>query len=153
MSEPQPTETLPACSPPPEPAYRRLTYQQMRIARDLSREGKSQVQIAEVLGCTQQTVSRALQAIAEDSTDLAIDAAKASAFRRARRLASWSETRDKIGLDAAKHLDNIAGLGEKSNQINNIAIVLGVGAGVPGQPVLEAKVVSSPIEAFASSQE
>jgi hypothetical protein len=145
MAHDTPPETPPACGVTKAPKYKRLTYQQLRIARDLYREGKSQVQIAQVLGCTQQTVSDALKALGDDTTDLAIDVAKSKAYRRVRRLSVWSETRDKLGLESTKELNRIAGIGQdaanKGDSGNQVLIQIGV-AQAPQVTAAGAKVVS-----------
>ena len=143
-----------AHSEPPARAYKRLTYQQLRIVRDLYREGKTQVEIAQVLGVNQTTISRAIRNLVEDSSDLAQDYAKATAYRRARRLNGWSKHRDKVGLDAAKHLDNLAGLTNTSSGGNAPQVLVQIGvSGVPLVSDQGAKVVVRKAETFASTQE
>jgi transcription initiation factor TFIIIB Brf1 subunit/transcription initiation factor TFIIB len=140
-------------SPPPapkqadEPKYRRLTLDQIKAIRDLRKLDKTQTEIAQVLGVDQKTVSRHLQALIDDSTSLATDAAKASAYRRVRRLDSWTRKRDKVGLEAARELNRIAGLTDKAGIQANVGVQVLIG--MPGQPagsdplqVVEAQVVT-----------
>lgn len=121
--------------------YQRLTYRGIRLARDLRSQHKTQTEIAQILGVSQPAISQALKEIGDDSTDLAVELAKGTAYRRARRLNAWSKKRDKVGLDSSKHLDAIAGITEKSNPVNQIAIVLGVTVQAPSGPMDEAKVL------------
>ena len=145
--------TAPAfCAEDAPRAFKRLTYRQVRLVRDLAREGTTQAEIAQVVGSTQQNISYCLRHLAEDTTDLAQDVAKASAYRRARRLDAWSRNRDKIGLDAAKQLDAIAGLGQNSSPINNfVGIQIGVGQ-APELTERGAKVTIVQGQTFASPQ-
>lgn len=124
--------TPPAHTDPPRddgPGYKRLTHAQLALVLALRREGKSQVEIAQTLGVTQPSISRALQHFGTDTTDLAVEHAKARAYRRIRRLDAWTERRDKVGLEAAKELNRIAGMGEGSKGPTvQVGIVLHGGA-------------------------
>lgn len=62
---PAPTETLPA----PKPRYKRITQDQLRMLLPLRRQGKTQTEIAHILGCDQKTVSRWLADLTDSTED------------------------------------------------------------------------------------
>lgn len=79
-NQPQASPTLAKAKPPThEPKYKRLTHDQQIAILKLSKLGKTQAEIGQVLGCNQSSVGRWLEAC-EDSTG------EASAFFRGQAL-------------------------------------------------------------------
>lgn len=126
-------QETPACNAPPTPAYRRLTQTDLGLILALRAEGKTQAEIAQRLDVTQQCISDALRQLGTDSLDLARHKAKASAYRRVRRLDKWTEKRDSIGLKAAQELNQIAGL-TASADAKGVSVGIQVVIGMPGSP-------------------
>lgn len=85
------TETLPAHTP----KYKRLTDDQRIAILQLEKVGKTQVQIAEALGCDQATVSRWL-AQCQDSTKQATAYLRGQALRMSRNIVHKGRAADHI---------------------------------------------------------
>ena len=139
MSDAALTETTESGSPThPEThlrKYRRLSIAQLKYALELSREGKDQYQIAEVLGVNQSTICRALAHLADDSSSLAIDYAKSSAFTVMRRIVKHSLTKDDaIGMKAAQVVLAASGVTER---VSGVTVGVQVIIGQPGAPASE----------------
>lgn len=71
--------------PPTRPAYKRLTQTQEALIVNLSRDGFTQTQIAQQIGCSQPAVSDVLRAF-EDTRDLARLKLRNAAQRLAERV-------------------------------------------------------------------
>lgn len=76
--------TQPAPKPPTR-GYKHLTHDKLRLLCELRRNGKTQTEIAQILGCDQRTVSRWLHDLT-DSRDDATAYLRASALRMARNV-------------------------------------------------------------------
>lgn len=143
------TETAPAHSLlHDEPAYARISRDLESIARiwKLHHAQMPQTKIAQELGCHQSTVCRILQEFEDGTTDLAERALRRSAFPAARTVIDLSENGPpEVKLKASRTIlgaNRLLG-DDKSNSVNQIAVVLGVNITAPGQPVIEAKVVET----------
>ena len=105
------------------PRYKRLTRSDLEILRTMHKAGKSQVSIAETLGCTQGTVSKWLTSLT-DSTELAKEYLRGEALTMARNIVTNGR--------AADHVSALKGLSvlqdEHSSAIVNVLI------GMPGLP-------------------
>jgi hypothetical protein len=110
----------PAC----EKAYRRLTNEDRVLALQLRERGRTQAQIAQELGCTQQAVSLWLKS-ATDTTELASLYLKGQALRVARNVVEKGRTRDHVAvLQGLRVLDGNDGA----------RIQFAVGIQLPGMP-------------------
>jgi transposase-like protein len=78
-----------------KPAYKRLTDDQRIAILHLAKTGKTQMQIAETLGCDQATVSRWLSQC-QDSSLEATAYLKGSALRMARNIVERGLARDHV---------------------------------------------------------
>ena len=124
-----------AYSPDSSPRYRHLTHRQLQIALNLHREGKPQHVIAQALGTTQPTICRALRHLAHDSSSLAVDYAKSSAFTVMRRVVKHSLTKDDaIGMKAAQVVLAASGVTER---VSAVTVGVQVIIGQPGAPASE----------------
>jgi transposase len=139
VSDPQLTPTSPdtELTPPPaqiedDRAYRRLTDEHKATILRLDAEGLTQTVIAQHLGVNVSTVCRTLQAY-KSTVDLAKRRFEAAANTIASELVSWAQTRDKIGLDAAKTVLLGAGVTEK-RQDHGVSLQVNVGVALPGTP-------------------
>jgi DNA-binding CsgD family transcriptional regulator len=137
----------------PEPIYKRLTHRQLGIILALSQEGKTQVQIAQTLGCDQRTVGRALQKLGTDTTELAKHEARKSAYSVARRLTriAVKSSDEDAAIKAGKTLWQAAGVIQSGQQVTvNTAVMIAQPdkpeTWGPGPSFIEAKVVSSSAE-------
>jgi Homeodomain-like domain len=75
--------------------YARLSRRDLSALLRMHRDGLSQEQIAQHLGCTQCTVSRWLIELT-DSTDVAKDYLRAQSFRMARNIVRHGKPRDHV---------------------------------------------------------
>jgi hypothetical protein len=134
VTVPEPLQDAPSTLTPPQTqSYRRLTQSQLGIVLALHKEGKTQVQIAEAIGCHQTSVSQALERLGVDTIELAKHRATSSAYKRVARMDAWSKKRDSIGLKAAQELNQIAGLtGTIDSKGVNVAVQVVIG--MPNQP-------------------
>jgi hypothetical protein len=78
-----------------KPAYKRLTDDQRVAILQLAKVGKSQVEIAETLGCDQSTVSRWLQSC-QDTTSQATAYLRGQALRMSRNIVEKGRAADHI---------------------------------------------------------
>ena len=128
-------------TPAPTPAYKRLTQEQIIALRDLHKLGKTQVQIAETLGCDQKTVSRWLAAFT-DTTDTATAYLRGNALRMAKNVVQKGQARD--------HIAALKGIGVLEQDQSGTQIAIGIS--LPGMPtfapsvtVAERKPAESPM--------
>jgi DNA-binding CsgD family transcriptional regulator len=134
-------EIAPAHSGVPAPKYKRLTQAQLGIILALSREGKTQTEIAQVLGVTQPTISDAIKSLGVDSTELAIHTAKSRAYRAVRRLdAITQKGKDEHAIKASSKLLEVAGVlnGDSKGVSVGVQVIIGDGP----DPLAGAKVVN-----------
>lgn len=115
--------------PPDEPQrtdiskYSRLTRTDLGVLLKLKRDGLSQVEIAQRLGCTQSTVSKWWNEFA-DTTDVSKEYLRAQAFRMSKNIVRNGR--------AADHVKTLEGLDVLSNQEvkGGLTIVVGGSAQV-----------------------
>lgn len=131
LAQPEPSLAVPEPAfTPDEPAYRRLRDADKAKILRLDSEGLTQTVIAQQLGTSQNTVSRVLREFAGTQA-LAKRFAEAQSLSIVTSLAGWTKTRDKVGLDAAKTVLNVAGLTER-NQVGQPSVQVIVGLSLPG---------------------
>lgn len=107
------------------PAYKRLTQEQLVALLDLRKLGKTQVEIAETLGCDQATVSRALHQFT-DTTEPATAYLRGSALRMAKNVVRKGHARD--------HIAALKGIGVLEADRSDLNIAIGLSLpGLPGQ--------------------
>ncbi len=104
-------------TPAHTPKYKRLTDDQRIAILQLDKTGKSQVEIAQVIGCDQGTVSRWLSQC-QDSTAQASTYLRGSALRMARNVVSRGQARD--------HIQALKGIGVLEADDRSIQIQVGV---------------------------
>lgn len=135
MSEPQ-TSLERASERPlaPTPKYKRLQETQLRELLSLRRLGKTQVEIAQAIGCDQRTVSRWLETF-QDSRDDATAYLRGNALKMAINIVKKGKPRE--------HVDALKGLSvlEQSAQDPRIQVVVGVS--LPGLPSQERTVTAT----------
>jgi DNA-binding CsgD family transcriptional regulator len=134
-------ETAPSPRLQHTPKYKRLTQAQLGIILALTREGKTQTQIAQVIGCDQKAVSDALRALGTDSTELAVHRAKSSSYRAVKRLdAVVRKGSDDHAIKASSKLLEVAGVlnGDSKGVSVGVQVIIGDGP----DPLAGAKVVS-----------
>lgn len=105
------------------PKYKRITEQQLRTLLALSRAGKTQVEISQVLGCTQGTVSRWLDQF-QDTRDEATQYLRSKALPMAMNVARRG--RPDVQLKALQGL----GVAAETEQNRGVTIVVGGSAQV-----------------------
>jgi hypothetical protein len=141
------TSTAPQTRPPTHtPKYKRLTQAQLVVLFDLHKLNKTQVEIAQALGCDQASVCRALQQFTDTS-------ASAIAFLRAAAL-PMAQNIVKKGR-AADHIKALEGIEVLSNQDvkGGLTIVVGGSAQVQVNVGTRlADVTLSPLSAGAQSE-
>jgi len=112
-----------AHSPTSTPKYRRLTASDVGVCLKLRRDGLTQVQIAQRLGCSQKAVSEWLDKC-EDSTEASKVYLRGQALRMAQNIVAKGR--------AADHVKTLEGLEVLSNQEvrGGLTIVVGGSAQV-----------------------
>jgi biotin operon repressor len=92
-------ETSPAVTkakpPAHTPKYRRLTRTDVALLLQLSKEGRTQVEIAQRLGCDQSAVSKWLKSL-EDTTEVAKSYLRGSALRMAENIVKKGRAVDHV---------------------------------------------------------
>lgn len=84
-----------ALQPANTPAYKRLTRSDLALLLKMHKDGKSQVEIAQALDCSQGTVSKWLSQLA-DTTDVAKEYLAAQSFRMAKNIVTKGLARDHV---------------------------------------------------------
>ncbi len=82
-------------SPAHTAKYSRLTRDDLDVLLAMKKAGKTQVEIAQALGCTQGTVSKWITALT-DSTDLAKEYLRGKALHMAKNVVKTGQARDHI---------------------------------------------------------
>jgi uncharacterized protein YjcR len=111
-------QPLPDTGPAYVPSYKRITPQQRLLIRQLHREGKSQPEIAQILGCSQPTISKWLAEFIDTTSD-------ANEFLRNKALAMAKDI-EKNGKPDVK-LKALQGLGVASENSGGPAVVIQIG--------------------------
>jgi biotin synthase-related radical SAM superfamily protein len=141
MSTEQLTPTPEARSLPANLGAKHLTHAQLGIVLALHREGKTQAQIAQALEVSQQTISRALDRLGTDTTELAVHAAKASAYRAVRRLDTVvKKGSDDHAIRASGKLLEVAEVLNAGNKGVSVGVQVIIGDGP--DPLAGAKVIN-----------
>ena len=104
-------------APAHTPKYDRLTRSDLEALLALKKAGKTQVEIAQALGCSQGTVSKWLSQLT-DSTDLAKEYLRGSALRMAKNVVRNGRARD--------HIQALKGLKVLEDDGRDIKIAIGV---------------------------
>ena len=103
------------------PKYDRLTRADLEILRTMRKAGKTQLEIAQALGCTQGTVSKWLTALT-DTTDIAREYLGGQALRMAKHVVRKGQARDHV-----KVLEGLKVLVPDTSSIN-----IAIGLSLPG---------------------
>ncbi len=111
--------TVAATSPRPAhtPKYSRLTRSDLGVLLKLKRDGLTQAEIAQRLGCSQPTVSKWLDQF-EDTTEHAKVFLRGSALRMAENVVKKGKARD--------HIQALKGIGVLEPDARDINIAVGV---------------------------
>ena len=99
------------------PAYKRLTQEQIIAMLDLRKLGKTQVEIAETLGCDQASVSRALRQFT-DTTEQATAYLRGKALHMAKNVVKTGQARD--------HIQALKGLNVLAEDGRDLKIAIGI---------------------------
>ena len=99
------------------PAYKRLTHDQLVALLDLRKLGKTQVEIAETLGCDQATVSRAIRQFT-DTTEQATAYLRGKALHMAKNVVKTGQARD--------HIQALKGLNVLAEDGRDLKIAIGI---------------------------
>ena len=123
---------------PPKPIrdYSRLSRTEESLILQLHAEGKTQVAIAQVLGCSQPTVSAVLKAYS-DTKFLAKRVLDNSAIALAERVVKHANVAE--SLDVLERIDVIAPKKQDAGRSGQVTIVIGM----PGQPAGPEPIVST----------
>jgi hypothetical protein len=108
-------------APAHTPRYKRLTSDDLAILHTMLKAGKTQVEVAETLGCDQSVVSRWAKTLI-DTTDVASTYLRGSALRMAKNVVNKGQARDHI-----QALKGIGVLEQDQTQLN-----IAVGVSLPG---------------------
>jgi DNA-binding Lrp family transcriptional regulator len=90
-----PTKAVKRLTPAHIPKYARLTRSDLEILRSMHKAGKTQLEIAQALGCTQPTVSKWIASLT-DSTDIAKEYLRGSALRMAENIVKKGRASDHV---------------------------------------------------------
>ena len=101
-----------------KPAYKRLTQDQLLAIVDLRKLGKTQAEIAQTLGCTQQAVSDWLRKTA-DSTEAASLYLRGQSLRMAKNVVQKGQARD--------HIQALKGIGVLADDHVGQGLVIQIG--------------------------
>ena len=129
-------------APANTPKYNRLTRADLALLLKLKRDGLTQVEIAQRLGCTQGTVSKWLDQLT-DTRDTAKEYLAAQSFRMAKNIVKNGLARDHIqalnGLGVLNQQDS----GKISITVNGF-VLHGTGTPSPQAEVIEGETVENP---------
>jgi hypothetical protein len=127
MAQDTPQQAEPAYMVATGPAYERLTLADLSLVLRYRAEGKTQVEIAQRLGKSQASISRALKQLGTDTTELAQHHFKARAYRSARRVTDIAEKSadEAEAVKAAKVVLTGAGVIQSGQQVtvNNAVLI------------------------------
>jgi transcriptional regulator with XRE-family HTH domain len=128
------TQAKPVC----KPAYKRLSPADRQAIRTLKDLGKTQAEIAQVIGCTQQAVSHWLSQLIDTRQDASLYLAGQS-LRMAENIVKRGAARD--------HIQALNGLGVLNQQDTGrlTLIINGLALHGTNQDVVEAEVLSPPV--------
>jgi hypothetical protein len=133
VSDPHPLSTV---DPQPQPEIavsdRLLTDEEYALIRGWHHEGRPITFIARKLDRRWHTIAEAIKRLELPSTvDAARSAAESTAYDRVQKLTRWTNKRDRVGLEAVKELNKVAGLGQEQAQTTvGVQVVIGM----PGAP-------------------
>lgn len=131
-----------------EPTYQRFNLERLGLLLRFHRDGLTQTEIAQRLDCTQSAVSRALDRLGHDSTDLAKALFQTRSYDAARRVIKLTQSEtEKIALDASKVVLSATGVTERVTATVNVGVQVVVGSPGPSHPVDHAlPVLDAPVE-------
>ena len=113
----------------------KFTQAELGLILHLSSEGKTQVEIAQRLACSQAAISKALKRLGVDTTTLAEHHFKSRSYfvaRRLTRIAEKSEDEDAAIKAGGKALEAAGLTGQRVS--GSGAVQIQVNVGMPGQP-------------------
>ena len=108
---------LVSASPAHTPKYERLTRADLDVLLAMKKANKTQVEIAQALGCSQGTVSKWLNALT-DSTDVAREYLRGKALHMAKNVVRKGQARD--------HIQALKGLRVLEDDNRDVKIAIGI---------------------------